>query len=425
MALIMTNEGNKMDKQIQPKKKTTKNMLLWGIPFVLLVSIVLMNLTRKKQVNLKKQDLAIKTIKLGDFEDVVLFNSTVEPKTSVLVNVIQGGSVSEIFVESGQMIKKGTPLLKVYNPNAELNYLTQETAMIEQINNLRNLRVSIKNQQLSLDQQLLSIDNDFRNAKRQYDLDSKLFIKGVISKNDYEKTTQQHTFQKERNNVIKKSVSEEKKSRDVQLSRINTSLSNMEKSLELLRKNKENFTVKAPVDGLLSSFNPILGESYNQGQPIGKMDVLDGYKLVANVDEYYISKLREGISGRVAVNMNNYEIKISKIYPEVKSGQFKVELFFDKDTLSNNVKRGMSLKTKVFLSGKTKALLVSKGLFYQSTNGKWIFVLDSENKAVKRNIKIGRENPFYYEILEGLKEGDRVITSNYDEFKDVEEINIE
>ena len=414
-----------MDKQIQPKKKTTKNMLLWGIPIVLLVSIVLMNLTRKKQVNLKKQDLAIKTIKLGDFEDVVLFNSTVEPKTSVLVNVIQGGSVSEIFVESGQMIKKGTPLLKVYNPNAELNYLTQETAMIEQINNLRNLRVSIKNQQLSLDQQLLSIDNDFRNAKRQYDLDSKLFSKGVISKNDYEKTTQQHTFQKERNNVIKKSVSEEKKSRDVQLSSINTSLSNMEKSLELLRKNKENFTVKAPVDGLLSSFNPILGESYNQGQPIGKMDVLDGYKLVANVDEYYISKLREGISGRVAVNMNNYEIKISKIYPEVKSGQFKVELFFDKDTLSNNVKRGMSLKTKVFLSGKTKALLVSKGMFYQSTNGKWIFVLDSENKAVKRNIKIGRENPFYYEILEGLKEGDRVITSNYDEYKDVEEINIE
>ena len=414
-----------MDKQIQPKKKTTKKMLLWGIPIVLLLGVILMNLTRKKQVNLKKNDLAIKTITQGDFEDVVLFNSTVEPKTSVLVNVIQGGSVSEIFVESGQLIKKGTPLLKVYNPNAELNYLTQETAMIEQINNLRNLRVSIKNQQLSLDQQLLSIDNDFRNAKRQYDLDKKLYSKGVVSKNDYQKTSQEHTFQKERSNVIKKSVREEKKSRDVQLSRINASLSNMEKSLELLRKNKENFVVKAPVDGLLSSFNPILGESYNQGQPIGKMDVLDGYKLVANVDEYYISKLKENISGRVAVNAKNYEIKLSKIYPEVKNGQFKVELLFSKDTISNDVKRGMSLKTKVFLSGKSKALLVPKGMFYQSTNGKWVFVLNSDNKAVKRNIKIGRENPFYYEVLDGLKEGDRVITSNYDDFKDVEEINIE
>ena len=413
-----------MDKQIQPIKKTKKKMLLWGIPIVLLISIILMNLTRKKQININIDELSIREVLKGDFEDVVLFNSIVEPKTSVLVNVIQGGSVSEIFVESGQMIKKGTPLLKVYNPNAELNYLTQETAMIEQINNLRNLRVSIKNQQLSLDQQLLSIDNDYRNAKRQYDLDVKLYGKGVISKNDYEKSVQQHTFQKERNDVIKKSVSEEKKSRDVQLSRINTSLINMEKSLELLRKNKENFTVKAPVDGLLSSFNPILGESYNQGQPIGKMDVLDGYKLVASVDEYYISKLKENIKGRVSVSAKNYEIKLSKIYPEVKNGQFRVELLFNKDSLLTDVKRGMSLKTKVFLSGKTKALLISKGLFYQSTNGKWVFVLDTNNKAVKRNIKIGRENPFYYEVVSGLKEGDRVITSSYDDFAEVEEINI-
>ncbi len=414
-----------MDKQIQPKKKTTKKMLLWGISIVLFVCVVLMNLTRKKQVNLKKNDISIREVILGDFEDVVLFNSTVEPKTSVLVNVIQGGSVSEIFVESGQMIKKGTPLLKVYNPNAELNYLTQETAMIEQINNLRNLRVSIKNQQLSLDQQLLSIDNDYRNAKRQYELDTKLYSKEVLAKNDFEKTKQEYTFQKERNEVIKKSVSEEKKSRDVQLSRINTSLVNMEKSLELLRKNKENFTVKAPVDGLLSSFNPILGESYSQGQPIGKMDVLDGYKLEANVDEYYISKLKEGISGSVSANSKNYDIKLSKIYPEVKNGQFEVELLFKNDTLSEDIKRGMSLKTKVLLSGKTKALLIPKGLFYQSTNGKWVFVLDSDNKAVKRSIRIGKENPFYYEVLEGLKEGDRVITSNYDDYKDVQEINIQ
>ncbi len=399
-------------------------MLIWGIPIVLLASIVFMNLTRKKQVNIKKDTLSIREVIRGDFEDVILFNSRVEPKTTVLLNVIQGGSVSEIFVESGQMVKKGTPLLKVYNPNAELNYLTQETAMIEQINNLRNLRVSIKNQQLGLDQQLLSINNDYRNAKRQYDLDKKLYGKGIIAKNDYQKSEQEYSFQKERNNVIKKRVSEEKMSRDVQLSRINLSLSNMQKSIELLRENKENFTVKAPVDGLLSSFNPILGENYNQGQPIGKMDVLDGFKLVANVDEYYISKLKKGIKGSVAVNGENYEIKISKIYPEVVNGQFTVELLFTKENISENIKRGMSLKSKVFLSGKTKALLISKGMFYQSTNGNWVFVLNSDNKAVKRDIKIGRANPFYYEVLEGLQEGDKVITSSYDDYKDVEEINI-
>ena len=415
-----------MDKQIQPKKKTTKKMLLWGVPIVILASIVLMNITRKKQVNIKKENLSIREVTRGDFEDVILFNSTVEPKTSVLVNVIQGGAVSEIFVESGQMIKKGTPLLKVDNPNAELNYMTQETAMIEQINNLRNLRVSIKNQQLALDQQLLSINNDFKNAKRQYELDTKLFDKDIIAKNDYQKTVQEYNFQKERNNVIKKSVSEEKKSRDIQLSRINVSLSKMEKSIELLRKNKENFTVKAPVDGLLSSFNPVLGESYSQGQQIGKMDVLDGYKLTANVDEYYISNLKVGIKGNVAVNGKEYQIKISKIYTEVVNGQFAVELLFSDKVLPKDVKRGMSLRSKVLLSGKTEALLIPKGMFFQSTNGgKWIFVLNSENKAVKRTIKIGRENPFYYEIIEGLVRGDKVITSSYDDFNNVEEINIQ
>lgn len=414
-----------MDKQLKPKNKKTKKMLFLGIPLVLLVSFMLMNLTRKKQVNLKKDNIIIKEVLKGDFEDVVLFNSTVEPKTSVLVNVIQGGSVSEIFVESGQMINKGTPLLRVYNPNAELNYLTQETAIIEQINNLRNIRVSIKNQQLNLDQQLLSISNDFKNAEREYELDNKLYSKGVVAKNDFQKTSQEFSFQKERTMVIKKSVSEEKKSRETQLSRINSSIINMEKSLNLLRKNKENFVVKAPVSGLLSSFNPILGENYNQGQSVGKVDVLDGYKLVAKVDEYYISKLDEGIKGSVKVHTETYNISLHKIYPEVVNGRFTVELLFKKDSLSKNIKIGMSLKSKLFLSNNSKALLVTKGQFYQSTSGNWVFVLNSDNKAVKRTIKIGRENPFYYEIIDGLKEGDRIITSSYDDFENVEEVNIQ
>ncbi|CAM1354361.1 MULTISPECIES: efflux RND transporter periplasmic adaptor subunit [Tenacibaculum] len=414
-----------MDKQIQTKNKKTKKMLLWGLPLVLLAGITFMNVTRKNQVNLKRDSLSIRKVTKGDFEDVLLFNSTIEPKTSVLINVIQGGSVSEIFVESGQMIKKGTPLLKVYNPNAELNYLTQETAIVEQINNLRNIRVNITNQQLNLDQQLLRINNDFKNAKRQYSLDTTLYKKGVVAKNEYQKSVQEYTFQKERSGVIKKSVGEEKKNRGIQLARINSSIANMQKSLNLLRKNKENFIVKAPVDGFLSSFNPILGESYTQGQFVGKVDVLNGYKLVAKVDEYYISKLNEGVKGNVSVNKVTYAIKLAKIYSEVVNGRFTVELKFEKDSLTNDLKRGMSLKSKLFLSNNSKALLISKGQFYQNTNGKWAFVLSSDNKAVKRKITIGRENPFYYEVLGGLKEGDRIITSSYDAFKDVEEVNIQ
>lgn len=413
-----------MDKQLQPKNKKTKRIMLWGIPALLLVSIILMNATRKKQVNLDRETVSIKEVLKGDFEDVLLFNSTVEPKTSVFINVIQGGSVSEVFVESGQIVKKGTPLLRVYNPNAELNYLTQETAIVEQINNLRNIRVSIKNQQLNLDEQLLSIDNAYKNAERQYSIDKRLLKKDVIAKNAYDNSEQEYKFQKERNEVIKEKVSLEKSDRNVQLARINESVQKMDESLELLRKNKENFVLKAPADGLLSSFNPTLGQNFNQGENIGKIDVLDGYKLIAKVDEYYISNLQEDIKGTVTVDEEKLPIRLSKIYPEIVNGGFQVELQFEKDSIPSAVRRGMSLKSKMFLSNNSQALLLSKGLFYQSTNGKWVFVLDSDNKAVKRMVKIGRENPFYYEVLEGLQEGDRVITSSYDDFKEMEEINL-
>ena len=413
-----------MDKVIQTKKNSTKKIALWSIPVLLVVTIVFMNLTRKKEVNLTSDEISIRSVIKGDFEDVLLVNSIVEPTTSVLVNVIQGGAVAEIYTESGTVVEKGTPLLRVYNPNAELSYLTQETAMIEQINNLRNIRVSIKNQQLNLNQQLIGIDNDFKNATRQYKLDTTLYKKGVIAKNDYLKSSQEFQFQKERKEVIKQSVAEEKKSRNVQLARINSSIANMQKSLELLRKNKENFIVKAPSTGLLSSFNPVLGKNYNQGEPIGKIDVLGGYKLVAKVDEFYISKLQEGIKGEVTITNKKENVMLSKIHPEVENGQFKIEVKFEKDSLTEAVKRGMSLKSKLFLSNNKKALLLPKGQFYQTTNGKWIFVLNSENKAVKRTITIGRENPFYYEVTDGLQEGDKVITSSYDDFKEIELINI-
>lgn len=414
-----------MDKVIQPKRKHINKKTIWISVAVLIIALMSYNMTRPVQANIQKNDIRIKTVKQGDFEDAILFNSTVEPKTSILVNIIEGGSVSEIYAENGHMVEKGDPLLKVYNPNAALNYMTQETAIIEQMNNLRNIRMSVKNQQLTLAEQQLSITNDFKNAKRQYEVDSVLFTKQAISKFEFEKSTQEYQFQNERFLVIKQSVTEENKNRKEQLSTINQSLKNMEMSLDLLRTNKENFIVKAPRKGLLSSFNPVLGLTYTQGQSVGKIDVLDGYKLVAKVDEYYITKLREGIKGVVTIDDKTFEIVLIKINPEVVGGQFEVTLNFLAQNLPESVKRGMSLKSKLFLSGNKEALLLSKGSFYQETNGNWAFVLNGNNKAEKRRIKIGRENPFYYEILDGLNVGDRVITSTYKDYKNIEQLNLE
>ena len=303
--------------------------------------------------------------------------------------------------------------------------MTQETAIIEQMNNLRNIRMSVKNQQLTLAEQQLGINNDFELAKRQFEIDSVLFKKQVISKFEYDKTRQEFNFQYKRFKVIQQSVKEEKKNRAEQLLTIDQSLKNMNLSLNLLRNNKENFIVKASKTGLLSSFNPALGQNYNQGQSVGKIDVLDGYKLVARVDEYYISKLHKGIKGVVTIGQKPLEIILSKINPEVVGGQFEVTLEFEKDSLPSSIKRGMSLKSKLFLSGNSEALLLAKGAFYQETLGNWAFVLTENNLAKKRKIKIGRENPFYYEVLEGLKVGDRVITSDYKDYKNIEVLHLE
>ena len=413
-----------MDKIIKPKNKKIKKAAFIAIPIILLIGLVSINLTHQKQVNLKREKLVIKQVTSGDFEDVVLLSSTIVPKTTVLVNVLQGGSVAEVFVESGQYVKKGDLLLRIFNPDAELNYLTQETAITEQINNLQNIRVNIKNQQLTLQEQYLSIENAFKKAKRQYATDTTLYADGVIAKNVYEASTQEYDYQSKRNVAIQKSIRQEKYDREVQLKRINNSIHNMELSLEMLRKNKENFLVKAPVSGLLSSFNPLLGEHYGQGKNIAKIDVLEGFKLLANADEYYISKLNEELQGSVTLNNKTYPVYLSKIHSEVVNGQFQIELNFANDSLPD-VKRGMSLKTKVFLSSNSMAKLIPKGMFYQSTGGNWVFVLNTEQEAVKRNIRIGRENPFYYEVLSGLEEGDQIITSDYKGFEDVVKINIE
>lgn len=413
-----------MDKKLPSKNKTWRRILRIGIPVLMIAGLVSINLLHVKQVKLNRDKLAIKRVIRGDFEDVVLLNSTVVPKTTVLVNVLQGGSVAAVFAESGQMVRKGEVLLRIFNPNSELHYLTQETAITEQINNLQNIRVNIKNQQLTLQEQMLSIENAFKNAHRQYVTDTSLYAHEVIAKNAYEASLQEYNYQSKRNAAIKESIKQEEKDRKIQLNRINTSLHNMELSLEMLRKNKENFLVKSPVDGLLSSFNPLLGENYPQGKNVAKIDVLDGFKLVAKVDEYYISALQDGIPGQVHVNAQPYEIRVSKIHPEVINGQFEMEMQFATDSIAE-VRRGMTLKSKVFLSGNRTALLLPKGMFFHSTSGKWVFVLNSANEAVKRSVRIGRENPFYYEVIDGLKEGDLVITSDYDGFEDVALVVIE
>lgn len=412
-----------MDTIIKSKNNKKKYLTI-TLPILLIIGyFIYSSLTKERTLNVKKNEITIKAVENNFFEDFIVFQAKVEPKNTMLINIIEGGAVQEIYVENGDLINKGQPLARLYNPNSELNYMQQETAIIEQINNLNKGKLDLRNQELNLEKDLVAITHDYLDAKNQFDLNKKLFEQEIVSKNEWEKIQENYRFQQERMTIIKKSITKEKQANQIQINQLNQSITFMDKSLGILRNNKNNFLVTAPISGRLSSFEPTLGQNFTQGVSIGKLDDMQGYKLIAEVDEYYLNRVSIGQKGVVDFNEKSINVKISKIIPEVKNGRFQVELNFINDK-KLDLKQGISFGVRINLSEKIKSLVLPKGSFSQETSGKWIFVL-KDNKAVRREIKIGRENPLYFEVLGGLKSGDLVITSSYADYKDIQILNIE
>jgi HlyD family secretion protein len=412
-----------MDTVIKSKSKKLKFATLTAVGFLAFATMAYLSFSKKKSLNVSTDEILIKTAENENFEDFMVFQARVEPLNAMLVNIVEGGSVQEIFAENGTHVEKGQALAKMYNPNSELNYMTQETAIIEQMNNLNNGKLNIRNQELSLTQDLLSIEHDYNEAKRIHDLNKRLFEKDVISRNEWNAIQESLRFQEQRKNNIQSSIQREKQSNKIQISQIDRSIATMEKSLEILRNNKKNFLITAPASGNLTSFEPILGKTYQSGESIGKIDVMKGYKLVADVDEFYLEKAAVGQKGQIDYKGQMLEVTLIKVMPEVKGGRFQVELAFT-GKQQMQLQQGLSFGVRLTLSGKQKVLVIPKGQFYNESGGQWVFVVKG-NEAVRQPIKIGRENPDYYEVLGGLKAGDKVITSSYADYKDVEVLKLE
>jgi len=366
--------------------------------------------------------LTVSKVQYGDFEDVVLLNASVVPLTSVIVSSPEGGTVAEIYTENGATVTKGTPLLRISNPNALSNYTTSETSITEQINQLRKVRLDLEQNQRVMAQDMMVIENTLRTASRKYKIDSVLFIKKVITREEFNNSTQDYTYNQGRKDIMKQAVRQENQSRVMQLGQIDVSVARMNESLETIRQNIANMTIKAPVSGRLSSYDPVIGKSYNVNEMLGKIDVLQGYKLQAGVDEYYINRVKEGQSANCEFNGKTYKLSVRKVIPEVTAGQFQVELVFEGKS-PDELRRGLSLQVKLTLSDNSKSLLLAQGQFFQSTGGSWVFVV-KDGQAQKRNVKIGRKNYQYYEIMEGLQKGEEVITSSYDQFNQYDIIDI-
>lgn len=413
-----------MDRKIEKSKWSKQKLIYIGLIAAAFTLIIFsFNVLNKKTYKVEANKIMSQKVISGKFQDVILIDATVEPITTVFINNPDGGTVEEIYAEDGVYIEKGAALLKLSNPSVSLGYMNQETAIVEQINNLRNLKLSLERDQRDLSESLIDTEYKVSQIERDFNVDTVLYQKGVIAKNNFIESQEEYKYQLEKRAFLEENVTKSKLDNKIQIQQIVRSITLMERNLDVIHQNMEKMLVKSPVSGVLSSFNPIIGSSISGQETIAKIDVLDGYKIRGFVDEYYLSSVRPGQASRFSFDGNLVELEVKKVLPEVKNGRFEIELIFT-DSIPQDVSSGMSLQARLELSKAKEAILIPRGSFFQSSGGKFVFVLNNEGEAIKREIRIGRQNPSYYEILEGLESGEEIITSSYEMYKNYETVEL-
>ena len=413
-----------MDKKIEKKQWSQKRLYyIAGAALFILLSFFGLKTLNRKVYKVDGTKISVKEVIEGDFQDMILIDGDIEPINLVLVNTLEGGTVDEIFIEDGIMIEKGTPLLRLSNPAVTLGYMNQETAIIEQINNLRNLRLSLEKEQRNLAETLIDSENKLAEVERSFKVDSVLFSKDVIARNDFVDMKESYKYQQKKRDFMNKNVRKSEVDNKIQIQQINQSIGMMQRNLNLIHDNIEKMLVRAPVSGMLSSFDPVIGESYMRNQTVAKIDVQAGFKIKGQVDEYYLSSVKPGQLARFSFDGELIELQVKKVLPEVVNRRFEVELIFVNEA-PKAITIGQSVQVRLELSKAQRSLMIPRGSYFQSSGGQYVFVLDDKGEAHKRIIKLGSQNPSYYQVLEGLSEGEQFVSSSYDDFKNYETIKI-
>jgi HlyD family secretion protein len=409
-----------MDRIIEKKKWTTKKILRIAAAVILglfLIKFLFFRDTRSK-LNVDLNQIRIAEVKKDKFQEFIPIDGVVQPIRTVFVNAIQGGTVERIYVEDGSNLKKGDTILKLANANLELEYMNRETNMYEVLNNLHNTKINIEQSNFIRRREISDKAYQLDIAEKDFGRKKKFYKENVISQEEYENAERDFNYQKTQLEIAKRLQQIDSLANITRLAQINRTIDRMSKNLELLKENLGNLFIKSPITGQLSSFNVEIGETKSAGQNLGHLDVTDGYKLQANIDERYITRVFIGQEAEFDFNGSKYYVEISKIYTQVRNGSFQVDMIFDGEEPAN-VKRGQTLQLRLKFSSPTDALIVQRGGFFQETGGNWIYVIDAaEEFALKRKIRLGRQNTNYYEVLEGLEPGERVIISSYDTFGD-------
>ena len=421
------NKAIDMDIQLEKKKGIQKKHIPYiagGALFVLLVGWIVFG-NHASTLKVDARGLSIGEVKKEMFNDFVRVDGQVQPITVVQLSPEEGGIVREKVVEEGAQVKKGDIIVRLSNSNLDLEILNAEAELAEKQNFLRNTQVTMEQDKLNNEIERAQYDMEMNRARRAFEQQEQLYREDLVAKEDFLKAKEDYDLAAQKYDLVVKRLYQDSLSRGIQMEEMEFSLDNMRKNIQLIRQRKENLNVRSQIDGELGLLDVVLGQNIAAGQMIGQVNDLSDYKVEAMIDEHYIDRVRPGLSATFDRQGTQFALAVRKVYPEVREGKFRTDLVF-RGERPDNIRSGQTYYINLELGQPTESVIVPKGTFFQVTGGNWIFVLDADGKkAYRRNIKIGRQNPQYYEVLEGLEPGERVIVSNYDAYKDNEVLILE
>ena len=417
---------NSMDKPVEKKKGLRPRHITYAagvILFALLIYLAFFN-TSKQTYRIEKDKLVIEPVTKGQFNDYITVTGNVEPITTILLDAQEGGRVEQKLVEEGAMVKKGEVILKLSNPDLYMNILTSEAQLAEKENFLRNTQITMEQERISIKREILSLRYDIERKDRAFRQNQLLIKDSLISREEYLRSREDRDMAVQSLDLFIERQKQDSLFRSVNVETIKNDLTNMRKNLQLVRERVKSLDVTAPVDGELGILSPEIGQSIARGENMGQINVLTSYKVTAQIDEHYIDRVRNQLTAKLDRQGSEFDLIVRRVYPEVRNNSFKIDMVFQ-GKMPDNIRTGQTYYLSLQLGQPKESLLVPVGGCFQETGGQWIFVLDpSGSFATKRDITTGRKNPKYYEITDGLKEGEKVIISGYETFGKYEKIII-
>ena len=407
------------------KKRFSPSKIRWiigGALILILILYVVFSTSGNSRLNVEKERITISEVKEGVFQENIPVNGVVLPITTIYLDALEGGRVEEIFVEDGAIMKKDEPILRLSNTDLELSLVNQETSVYNLLTQMQISQNVARQNTINKLNQMTEVKSALIEAERIYKLNQRLYEQKAIGKQEFIEAENNNNYQKQRMELTQEILKQDSISTKQEENQASSSYARTKSALALMRKKVGDLVVKSPVDGQLTSLDAEIGQSKDKGERLGQIDVLSGFKVRVDVDEHYISRIYAGQEGTFIFNNKEYKLVIKKVYTQVINGRFQVDMEFDGD-VPEGIRRGQTLQIRVALSQEKQALLIPKGGFFQQTGGNWIFKLDKDgNTAYRVDIQLGSQNTEYYEVLQGLKPGDMIITSGYDNYGDIQEL---